>query len=303
MVNLPELIENVQRSASSARCDMTTILHQCKHVATQLQNEDFVAWAKSEIEGYSAEAVVPEYRMVFITLKGVFFNPNVQPTTLDIPTDKIPDALRKYLSPYKVKEGIADIQMWTQAPQGHGLVMPLNDLAPFFKNAFQFVEFGGHTKQGMECHELYGALNMGDAAKILDVVRGKVLDFSYGAMAKAAPNDSEKQDHDSQQMVQQFFGGQNTFVSGHHNVVSVSGVAKGDYNSLYALTQRGLTHEDIVALQTALKTELETMGGKFGPKAQQWIDKMIEKAKDGIWDISVKEGRELLRVALERFYG
>ena len=37
----------------------------------------------------------------------------------------------------------------------------------------------------------------------------------------------------------------------------------------------------------ALNSDLKSADGKFTPKVEEWINKMIGKAKDGVWDIPV----------------
>ena len=81
-------------------------------------------------------------------------------------------------------------------------------------------------------------------------------------------------------------------------------VATGDFNSLSkALVEKGIPEEDITALRDALNSDLKSADGKFTPKVEEWINKMIGKAKDGVWDIPVQMATTFLTESLKQFLG
>ncbi len=82
-------------------------------------------------------------------------------------------------------------------------------------------------------------------------------------------------------------------------------VTSGNFSSLAAhLASRGISEADINDLEKALTHDGDPKASKaFGPGVSAWIGRMISKADDGTWDVSVAVAGTLLADALTKFYG
>ena len=306
MATLLELIEDIRDSAVSPdHCSLATLLRKCCVVASKLGSRHLEDWIHYESNGYPDGVTVPDYRITSVNLIGHFsaIHGGTQLRDAPISVLSLPEGVREVFSKYKVTDSVALLEQHAQSQTG---VVHLNyDALPLM-----LAQHKVKIYNNMECLQAWGEMSAGVAVHILETVRNRVLDFSL-ALEKEAPKGagggadfSVKKEQVNKMVHAIIHGDQNTIVVGSNNSVDVSGVIKGDFNSLReCFIQTGLSPEDIDTLHKALKAEPKVNGGEFGPKSQEWMSQMINKAKDGAWDIAIKAGKELLQRALSQYYG
>lgn len=78
-----------------------------------------------------------------------------------------------------------------------------------------------------------------------------------------------------------------------------------DFASLErVLIENGVLPEDIDELRTSIESEPKAIAkDKFGPRVSAWIAKMMGKAAEGAWKISLGAGGSLLAQAIAKYYG
>jgi hypothetical protein len=84
----------------------------------------------------------------------------------------------------------------------------------------------------------------------------------------------------------------------------VINVAQGSFPSLrQALLGHGISQADIDELKGALDAEPTPPTGRLGPRVAGWMGKMVTKAAEGTWGVTVGVAGDLLAKALGKYYG
>lgn len=306
MATLLELIEDIRDSAVSPdHCSLATLLRKCRVVASKLGNRHLEDWIHYESNGYPDGVTVPDYRITAVNLIGHFsaIHGGTQLRDAPISVLSLPEGVREVFSKYKVTDSVALLEQHAQSQTG---VVHLNyDALPLM-----LAQHKVKIYNNMECLQAWGEMSAGVAVHILETVRNRVLDFSL-ALEKESPRaakgvaDFSVEEERINKMVQtSIYGDQNIVLVGSNNFVYVSGVVKGDFNSLReVLSRNGLTSEDIDALHRALKSEPEATGGKFGTQVKKWMSGVISNVGKNAGDIAVNAVKGLLQKALEQYYG
>lgn len=311
MVTLPALVEEIQElAAAPERCDLPSLLLKCRLAATRLNSRLLEDWIRFESEGYSPKATVPDYRITRIHFYGIISFPGRG--TQELPVDQaIPAKVHNQIKDWPIRNSIASLEDMAKSDQSK-LAIPFSDLARFCQNAYQLKDaFGGSSMFGdlsmnASCIDVRGKFSLGALSAILHNVRSRALDFAAALEKNLPAVEAGNEAATVNQMVQNYIYGSNhvTVISGSHNFVNISGIVTGDFESLKRhLTQGGVPPEDAESLRAVLKAEPRPIDGDFGPKTKGWIDGMVDKARAGVWDVSIKAGTALLTEALKKFLG
>jgi len=82
-------------------------------------------------------------------------------------------------------------------------------------------------------------------------------------------------------------------------------INKNDFESLSkCLEGHGVDVKDLEELKMAIETDpAPANSGTFGNKVSAWVGKMMGKASDGTWSISIAAAGNLLSTAISKYYG
>ena len=112
--------------------DTQIALKRTKILLQELNNDSIMTWINSEIEGYSSEIEVPQYRKITGTLRGSYFKGSmanhITYTNVSLPLGQMPEDLREMMLITDVTDGIEALrQMVTDCMQSEhkGLVKSL----------------------------------------------------------------------------------------------------------------------------------------------------------------------------------
>ena len=172
---------------------------------------------------------------------------------------------------------------------------------------------GSKVYQNQNCIQAWGEFGVGHLVDLMNAVRNRILDFSL-AVWKESPTAGEIDDTRSSKLeptkVTQIFN--TTVYGGSANLVGTAtdseitfNLSPADIPGLEAiLRENGIKDTELYELRTALAAEPQPPADKvFGPKVSSWISKMIEKAADGTWNVSLGAAGNLLAQALGKYYG
>jgi hypothetical protein len=56
-------------------------------------------------------------------------------------------------------------------------------------------------------------------------------------------------------------------------------------------------------LDKSIKSDGERKNKQFGDKVKKWLGKMLVKATEGTWNITIQTAATLLTAALQNYYG
>lgn len=188
------------------------------------------------------------------------------------------------------------------APGGDSPEVPMGDL---------FVVLGPRVIAGYNCVAAWGEFSNGHLVELVNAVRNRVIDFSL-ALWKEYPDAGALSlgkavvpaDRITQIFVTTVNGGSAT-IAGSVDTLNAMTVLPNDRQSLrdYML-KSGADAADVVELDKALLAEPARPPGSgvFGPSVAGWISRMMKKAAEGTWQVSLDVAGQILSDALIRYY-
>ena len=301
------LLEEIQTATVDANSELGTILRKCKLLAARLDNKPFQEWLTWEANGYPEDAVVPDYRVWSLELKGHFSGwggSGIQ--NAPIPLAVVPERVRKSYERYQCRQSVASIEaVLVKSKSGGGtMTISTGDLA---------LVLGQKVYAGQNCVMAWAECGEGHLVEILNSVRNRILDFTL-AIQREAPGvggtgqDSsggikpEKMSHIFNTIV---YGGTASLVGTAIDSTMTFNISTKDFQSLErVLEQAGVQKTDLTELKGALESEsVKKPSEGFGPKVSMWIAKMMQKAADGSWQIGLGSAGNLLARAIAKYYG
>src|ERR1017187_142486 len=172
---------------------------------------------------------------------------------------------------------------------------------------------GGNVYEGYNCVRAWAEFSKVSLVSLLHAVRNRVLDLSI-ALWKEQPLAGESTmgspTNASAERATQIFntvvhGGSATVVgTAVESIVGSQIVAKDFVSLAKVLSKEGIADEDISELRVAVESEPKIeQAGRFGPQVGSWVAKMMKKAAEGSWQVSLGAAGELLAMALSSYYG
>jgi hypothetical protein len=299
------LLEDIQSSAIDSKSDLAMLLRKCKLLGARLGSQPLEDWLLWESNGYPDDVSVPQYRVWPLQVKGHFFGPGWSGVkNAPIPHACLPENWRKWRQHYEYRQSIASVEAML-SKDGQGTIrVSTGDLA---------LILGTNVYEYQNCVQAWAEFGRSHLVELLNSVRNRILDFAL-ALWKEAPGAGEIGINTASTMepnrVTQIF---NTIVyGGSANLVGTSNASSIEFNigvkDFSALEQilieNGITQDDISELQAALDADpTPSTSGKFGPNVASWIAKMVGKAADGGWNISLGAVGNLLAQAISKYYG
>ena len=299
------LIEEIQQEAVDSKSDLGALLRKCKVLAARLRSQPLEDWLIWESNGYPDNVDVPDYRTWPLELKGHFFGPfGSGLENAPIPLLCLPEKVRENYQNYKCRQSIATIEQLLKEDHSGTLNVLTGDLA---------VRLGTKVYQGQNCVQVWAEFGAGALVEVLNTVRNRILDFSL-AIWKEDPDVGSTLSKTGKDIepakVTQIFN--TTVYGGTANLVGTAGesqitfdVTTNDLSSLESvLRANNVSDQDISELKAALQEDPPAkVKGRFGPRVSAWVSKMVGKACEGGWGISIGAAGKLLADAISRYYG
>lgn len=298
------LLQEIQTGSVDGKTNLPTLLRKCRILAARLKNEEFKNWVQHELDGYPGDAALPDYRKMRTQSFGHFlgsFGSGLK--NAPIPLSCIPEQYRDFVSTVEFRDGISALQ--DLITHGEGILQerwPADLIALVANRIYQNMNLAQGWKE-IPSSTLVG---------VLDTVRNRVLNFVL-EIESVAPNAGEgtfTANLPPEKITNVF----NTYIMGNvgniaegsshvsqHAAVTVN---QNDWSSLEKfLKSLSVEHADIEELKDAIKQEPKAMSTGFGQKVSSWIDKMIAKSAQGIWNVTTTVASNLLSKALAQYYG
>lgn len=291
------LLTEIQKDAVEKNTDLATLLRKCKVLAARLGSVPLEDWVLLESNGYPDDVPVPTYRKWGTRIVAHFVDQwGRQTNGVTVPPHLIPESSRQHFLEFEYRRSIATAE-YALAEDKHGMQrLSTGNLRSMLH---------GKVYEDFQCHEAYAEYSKQNLVSLLDAVRNRILDFAL-ALGKISADAGEDQTQVEVQRVTQVF---NTTILGSVGVVgtannSVINVSTNDWASLAQfLSSRGIAQDDIEELHDAVTAEPKAEAGKWGPRVSKWIGKMVGRAADGSWQVTLGAAGNLLAQALAAYYG
>ena len=298
------LIEQIRNEAVDGSSSLTSLLRKCQILASTLGNKDFKRWVSCELNGYGESDELPQYRCIAADSLGTFsgyggrFLRN-QP----IPMCNLPEEISERLSTVSFKESVGSLEHLLENTKDGQLASrwPSAIIAMY---QTKFIE-------GFVLMEAFMVVSRAEVAGLLENIRNRILEFVLELGEKFPDKSFEKPERDVESGVVQsvvnnyIFGNGNRVASGSgaSNDISIS-MAKGNWDMLSAaLSEIGLSTEDIDKLGAALKAEPPTDEKHLGKNVSSWIGAMMAKIGKGAYDLSIGTAAGVISSAISRYCG
>jgi len=298
------LLSEIQNEAVSRDSDIGTLLRKCLVLAARMDSDVLEDWVCYELNGYPAEASLPKYRILSMTVRGCFSGPfgtsinNAPVESLVI--KKITETDKFDMLSYRAS--ITTIVDTAETRKASTMRVSLGDLALFL---------GSKVYDGYNAIDVWGEIPSMAVINIIESVKTRVLELAL-ALEKKYPNigevgsmDSTTEKEGAQAIAHNIINGNVGFLGTANNSTITVNFSAGDLGALKSyLEQKGVSSTDMGELETALQADPKPESkGRFGPKVAAWLGKMAGKAASGAWKIGVGTGAAILQTAISQYYG
>ncbi|EPJ7279986.1 MULTISPECIES: AbiTii domain-containing protein [Enterobacterales] len=296
---MASVVTELQSLAENVDTDILTLLLKAKSLAMSMEDNDFLEWLNSEINGYPTMGSIPDYRVGVgkITAWDVELK-----RTLDFDFGKATPEQIKIFSTYKIGQSISSIRRLAEETELVQFRMPLE-----LKNIL--------IKDRGNGIELYWDVYNGKIQEILFAVRNRILDWATLVITKSGTQGVTVLNNDKVVSVMTV-NNINNFNGNVHNAGAIgagntgdihqqNSITSGDLNSLVRqLKEHGLDDADVTELEQLVKqTDKPTSKGEVEKGFGSWIGKITGKAFTGGLKIAGAAAPAVLTNALCHYFG
>jgi hypothetical protein len=277
-------------------------------IAHKLQDNEFAAWVRNEIQGYSDMDALPDYRKVPITPYGNVGNSFERYSNIQLPISGMPTEIREKFLVSRFYQSVAVIDEFSKSEES--LHVNLD------RQLYSFMRMG--FDKSAVISSAWGVPPAGCFTQMLNEIRSRLLDLLL-KLSELVPATTQEEEHLSMPKIQGlnelfkgavFGDGANISLAiGEGNQAShnTTSVVVNDLDSLVrVLSENKVAESDIAELKKAIEGDAASSGGvakSFGEKVRGWLAMMITKAGTPAWEVPVQVGAGLLTNALTTYYG
>jgi hypothetical protein len=295
------IIDDLINELTDKTKSLTDILIKTKILAYKLKNSELKLWIDNELNGYQAENI-PEYRIVACQLVGTISNGFQRANNYPIPLIGFDEDLKEKILTFRLSQSISTLDHFINKEKGGKMQISV----PAELYGYLSKDFGS----GFVVEYARKEIDKTQVVQLLTAVRTKLLDFLLQLNDEFGDDDNEKKLEEEQTKEKvssmfhsSFFGNNTTIIVGNNNIQNVSNITKGSFKSLAkVLKENGVSKADIQELQTVIEIE-KPVNQQFGAGVKKWISKMLNKAVEGSWEISLGAAGSLLADAIATYYG
>ncbi|MEM7621285.1 MAG: response regulator receiver protein [Pseudomonadota bacterium] len=299
-----ELITQIIDILSDENTNLENALIKSKVLLHRLGERESVEWINKELNGYSEQDEIPEYRVLISQPKVTASNGFTIWKEMPAVTGHLTDRQIENLTISKWRDPIASIEHFTGA-DGDTLSSPI---PPEF-----WSKLSEGLQKGIHVEHAHCVISKSQVLKIKTVIRSRLLDFVL-KLEEKFPDDTVLEDIKSSPLDignllnNTMFGDHATIIIGDYNTQNVStSIVKNDLESLVSfLSSKGISDNDTKDLVQAIEIDgddIDFENEKPGSKVSEWMKKMLGKAVDATWQINVGAAGGVLAAAIAEYYG
>ncbi len=299
MVSIKEIINDLINDDAK----LSNILRKAKILASILELEELKKWTKLELEGYSEEDELPEYRNATTYSYGTFWGPfNSQVQNIQLPSFNLPDRIKENSQKLFIVYPISQLESMIEDggtsfqlpwPQEHVLLCREKPI----------------MTEGMILVSAWKLITKGMINGILDNVKNKLLDFMIELDESDIKIDDKTDIREKKGIMEKSFqinimGNNNIVAAGENITQKMTSIKENDIDTLLEYFRDHKVPEDnLEEIKSAIEIDGNIINNEFGPKVKEWIGNMIIKASSGIWKIGLATAPAIITEGLKYFYG
>ena len=302
-----KLVDEIIEILSSDNGILTNALIKTKVLLHKMGHKELVIWVNKELNGYSQDDKLPDYRIIPAQVRVSATNGAYQVNSHPIPMKHLDDEFRNSLEEAKIAYSLAIIEKMVTDSDDVVLHRPLP------------MEFNGLLGEGLAnsfiIQRAWSEIPVASVLNILMQVRSRLLDFVLELNSEFSEIESDKELREavggfdaSNLFNNAIFGDNVTILLGSENTQKVTNsIMKNDFEALSNVLQKnGVDRNDIKLLKDAIDKDQGVSiveKDKFGPFVKSWMESMLSKAINTSWQIELGVAGSLLATALNNYYG
>ena len=302
------LLHEIQAAVLDDRSVLGPILLKLRLLAARLGSQPLADWVKHESEGYSSEALIPDYRIVPVSYTASFSGPfGSGIRNAPIAPYLVEKFAGKQWTRHEIRQSIAAVdELLSSSAKGGSIGINAANLILLLQ---------GKVYADYACNDVSGAISRASLAELTHSVRSRVLELTI-ELEKSIPeagtialgkgdNATARTSAVATQISQQIIYGNVTSISvGDGAQVNVA-IGERDVDGLVEfLTRAGLPEIDAKQLgEIVASEEPESKQEPFGRRAKKWLVDNLKKATDGTWKIGVSVATAVIKEAVLKYYG
>lgn len=300
-------LEEIIDLLGDGKSDLNDILMKTKIFLFKIGQKELSPWVSAELNGYGDENDLPEYRIVSARILVDANNGVRLYTAFQIPLNHLDDEKYKEASKSDVRLSISSIQELVDNAGDRSALqqpIPLELSTLYAKNA----------DKSYEITRIYKEMALHQFTNILTQVRSRLLDFllEFSDQVEQISGNETMEDKAKQIDAGSLFQhavlkGNVTVNLGNGNSFNVNNnLTKNDFAALEnQLTQNGVSASDIKDLKNSIDEDgpIPDGGKNYGNKVNAWVVKMLQKAADSTWSMSLGAAAPVLTTALNKYFG
>jgi len=291
--------------------DLTDSLLKIKVLASRLKNQTLYNWIDKELSGYNSEDILPKYRKTECILIGNFINGPMNMTNQILATNGLPSFIRDQVEKIEFYQPISVLERYITENN--------NPLAYAISAEIYGYLTENYKKMGNPYISVYSArkeVDLGIIQKAISEVRNKTLDlllkleeeFGIEIDLKELIRKKNQANEIINNTINQTIinkGDGNIINTGNKNSISNKiHIQKSNFEELKnALLKNQISEKEISELDKIIGEKPDFANKLFGPKVNNWIQRMTNKALNGTWKIGIGTAAKLLAELLKQYYG
>ncbi|AFL68547.1 hypothetical protein [Sulfurospirillum barnesii] len=293
-----KLIDEIIEILSAENSNLENALIKTKVLLHKMGEKSLLTWVNNEINGYSHDDIVPEYRIILTSIYGTATNGyTTRWNNYRLPTNHLNKKMQEQLSTQEMRESISALDLLSKSESTLQAPLPTEWCSLFSKG----------LAQGIYVESSYKQISQSQILQILTQIRSRLLDFLL-ELADKFDNFSENGDikAESKKIKTQelfnntVFGNNTTIIIGDKNSNISPQIISGNIDELCkVLVNLGITNDEIDELKVSIDKDQDSTTSsiiEYGQNVKNWLKKISAKA---IENNSIKYIGE----ALDSFYG
>lgn len=305
-----KLINDIINELVDTEKSLSSPLLKTKVLASRLQNETLLNWVSNELKGYDTTRELPDYRKYNGNINGTYINGYKQYNDQPVPTAGLKVELEEILRSMDFYSSISALETLKSENKSGSLehTFPA-ELTGLIQQNWR--KMGNPNLQLINCKK---SVSVNVVVEILAFVRNNLLDFmlkidsEFGNITEIEELKTKKEEIATimnHTIINNTGDGNILNTGGKAQITATINIAKGSKEDLVKhLQDIGLSKEDTSELVEIIDSEEPRLDNNtFGQKVNSWTQKMLGKALDGSWNISIGAAGNLIAEAIKTYYG
>lgn len=301
------LLSDIKKGVIESDTKIDSILRLCKILACNLGNKDFESWINFELNGYSVNDKIPDYRIIHANIIGDFYDYFGRPfKNAPIRSSIFPKEMRDITETVPLYQSIIEIDDFATNKISESI---------YFSIPIDFIiRYANEMYVDMYCLCANRVVTKTSMLGVVGKVKNLILGFVM-LIEKENPNidynyNKNKPIPDERITVifnQTFNAPINNLAQNSSNFSQniTNNIQQGDFESLKNYLQEiGIDDNDIEELKNAIeKDDKPIENQKLGENTSKWFGVIMSKAVSGVYKISYEILPKLIFTGIDHYYG